>query len=81
MMKKPEIASYYFNNNDINLIMDILLREVLTNQESKTRCQILMLIEVLMNNDIYKEQNYKVDEVEEMIEEQIKFEEDEIAEK
>ena len=31
MMKKPDIAAYYFNKNDINLIMDILLREVLTN--------------------------------------------------
>jgi len=81
MMKKADIASYYFNNNDINLIMDILLREVLTNQESKTRCQILRLMETLLNNDIYKEQNYKIEEVEEMIDEQIKYEEDEIADK
>ena len=38
-------------------------------------------METLLNNDIYKEQNYKIDEVEEMIDEQIKYEEDEIADK
>ena len=28
MLHKPELAQYYFNINDLNLIMDILLREI-----------------------------------------------------
>ncbi len=38
-------------------------------------------METLLNNNIYQEDNYKIDEVEEMIEEQIKYEEEEIADK
>lgn len=37
MLKKDKIAEDYFNKNDLNLLMDILLREVLTNSQSKTR--------------------------------------------
>jgi hypothetical protein len=37
MLSKPKLAEDYFNKNDLNLLMDILLREVLTNTLSKTR--------------------------------------------
>ena len=61
--------------------MDILLREVLTNTFSETRVQILELIETILHNDTYKEENYKIDEVKEIIYEQIRYEDEEIAEK
>jgi hypothetical protein len=37
MLSKPEIASYYFNTNDLSLILDIMLREATTNPSNKTR--------------------------------------------
>jgi len=64
---KVDYKNYYFNKNDINLIMDILLREVLTNTFSETRVQIYKLMTTLLSNDTYKEDNYKIDEVKEMI--------------
>ena len=73
------MASYYFNANDLNLILDILLREVTTTAASKTRVQLLKLLEVVLDNPIYREDKYRIDDVEEMIQEQILYEEDEDA--
>lgn len=44
--------------------MDILLREVLTNTQSKTRVQILKLLETILDNEIYREDKYRIDDVE-----------------
>lgn len=37
MLKKSQLATTYFNINDFNLIMDILIREVTTTTSTKTR--------------------------------------------
>ena len=79
MLRKPKLASYYFNVNDLNLILDILLREVTTTVSSKTRVQLLKLLEIVLDNDIYREDKYRIDDVEEMIQEQILYEEEEEA--
>lgn len=41
----------------------------------------MKLIETILDNDIYRENKYRMTDVEEMILEQILYEEDEIAEK
>ena len=61
--------------------MDILLREILTNTDSKTRVQILKLMETVLDNNTYREYHHRIDDVEEMIQEQILYEDDELAEK
>jgi len=38
-------------------------------------------MEIILNNPIYREENYRIDEVEEVIQEMILYEEDEVAEK
>ena len=53
--------------------MDILLREVNTNQSCKTRVQVLRLLETLLNNKTYREYKYRMDEVENMIVESILY--------
>lgn len=77
MLKKPKLASYYFNLNDLNLLLDILLREVSTTPLSKTRVQLLKLLELVLDNQIYREDNYRIEDVEEMIQEQILYEDEE----
>jgi len=74
---REEISNYYFNLNDLNLIMDILLREVSTNQSSKTRISILKLLQTLLNNKTYREHKYRMEEVENMIVESILYNQDE----
>ena len=71
ILQKEELANYYFNTNDLNLIMDILLREILTNTDSKTRVQILKLMETVLDNNTYREYHHRIDDVEEMIQEQL----------
>lgn len=64
ILSKDEVASYYFNTNDLNLIMDILIRESLQNTQSKTRVQILKLMETVLDNPIYREYKYRFEDVE-----------------
>ena len=81
MLSKEEIGNRYFNINDLDLLMDILLREATTNTNSKTRIQILKLMEVVLDNEIYREHKYRMEDVEEMVQECILYEEEESQEK
>ena len=71
ILTKPQLASYYFNTNDLNLLMDVMLREVVSNPDSKTRIQIYKLIETVLNNEIYREYKYRYEDVEQVIRENI----------
>ena len=76
LLSKPDLASYYFNTNDINLILDILLREAQSNAEAKTRVQVLRLMETILDNPVYREYKHRFEDVEEMVVEQILYEDD-----
>ena len=67
MLNKEDIATTYFNVNDLNLLLDITLREALTNPDCKSRIQVLKLMETILNNEIYREYNHRIDDVEEML--------------
>jgi len=50
ILNKESMKNYYFNANDLNALIDILLREAQTNAESDTRAQIFKLIETIIQN-------------------------------
>ena len=76
MLSKPDLASYYFNINDINLILDILLREVATNTQGKTRVELYKLMETVLDSEIYREYKYRQEDVEQIIQELIIYEDE-----
>ena len=67
MLTKKQLALTYFNINDLNLILDILIREVTTTTSSKTRVQLLKLTELVLDNEVYREDNYRRDDVQEVV--------------
>ena len=73
----PKLSTYYFNTNDLNLIVDILLREVNTNTDPRVRVQIFKLIETVMANETYRQGKYRYEDVQQMVEETIMYEEEE----
>ena len=76
IMSKPQLASYYFNTNDIHMIVDILIREATTNGSSMNRVQVYKLLETVLGNEVYKEGKYRLSDVKEMIKEQVLFEDE-----
>ena len=50
ILNKESMKNYYFNANDLNALIDILLREAQTNADSDTRAQIFKLIETIVQN-------------------------------
>lgn len=66
ILNKEQLSNSYFNINDLNALIDILLREAQTNASSDTRAQIFRLIETIIQNKTYMEQKEKIDEVKEM---------------
>lgn len=50
ILNKDSLKNYYFNGNDQNALIDILLREAQTNADSDTRAQIFRLIETIVQN-------------------------------
>jgi hypothetical protein len=50
MILKEELATNYFNANDLNLLMDISLREVTAQPDSNTRVEVYKLIETILDN-------------------------------
>jgi hypothetical protein len=71
ILGKEELATYYFNTNDLNLLIDILLREAQTNASTDNRASIFRLIETIIQNMVYKKDLYKIDEVKQMTKEVI----------
>ena len=66
ILNNQKLQSYYFNKNDLNSLIDILLREGQTNASTDTRAQIFRLIETIIKNENYKTEKYKIDEVKQM---------------
>mmetsp|Transcript_17598 Transcript_17598/g.29711 ORF Transcript_17598/g.29711 Transcript_17598/m.29711 type:complete len:139 (+) Transcript_17598:547-963(+) len=75
ILSKADIAQFYFNTNDLNLIMDIALREVLIQSCFRTKVEILKLMETIMDNPIYSQYQHRLEDVQQMIEEQVLLQE------
>ena len=67
IIDNPTLSGYYFNQNDLNLIVDILMREVTSNTNPAVRIEIYRLIESILNNKVYRNEKYKYSEVKEMV--------------
>lgn len=77
MMDNTEIASYYFNLNDINLIVDVTFREMSTNQNPDVRIEAFKLMETLLNNDTYRYDKHRYDDIKDLVYELIISEDEE----
>jgi glycerol-3-phosphate cytidylyltransferase-like family protein len=73
-MSRPDTGDY-FNANDLSAIVDILLRESQTNMESKVRIAALSLLEVVLDNKIYREHKFRLQDVEDMVQQAILYDE------
>ena len=76
ILRNQELGEYYFNINDLSIMVDIVLREIQTNLMSDTRVSIFKLLLAIVENKIYQEQFYKMDEIHAIINELIQDAED-----
>ncbi len=66
----------FFNINDLNVLMDICLREIYTEKVTEVRVQILRMIETIMDHDMYRTYPYKLEDIREVIHELILYEDE-----
>ena len=58
------------------MLLDICLREIQTEKDSSVRVQILRMIETIMDNKMYKDYPYKLDDNKETVNELILYEDE-----
>ena len=62
--------------NDLDLLLDICLREIQSEKDASVRIQILKMIETIMDHEMYKMHPYKLDDIRDTVNELILFEDD-----
>ncbi|TNV79018.1 hypothetical protein FGO68_gene2123 [Halteria grandinella] len=72
-----EESKDFFNINDLNLLLDICLREIQTEKDPNVRVQILRMIETIMDHEQYKTYPYKLDDIRDTVNELILSEDEE----
>lgn len=60
----------------MNLLIDICLREIQREKRPSTRVQILKIVDTIIANSTYKKYPYKLEDVKEMVNEMILYEDD-----
>ena len=63
ILNKEDLKNDYFNINDLNALIDTLLREAQTNSSSDTRAQVIRLIDTIIQNKVYMEYKEKISEI------------------
>jgi Protein of unknown function (DUF2013) len=71
-----EESKDFFNNNDLNILLDICLREIQTEKDSNIRVQILRMIETIMDHWMYKQYPYKLEDIRDTVNELILYEDE-----
>ena len=71
-----EKSKDFFNSNDLNVLLDICLREIQTEKNENIRVQILRMIETIIEHEMYKRYPYKLEDVKETINELILYEDE-----
>ena len=71
-----EASEEFFNINDLNLLLDICLREIQRQKHASTRAQILRMIDTIISHHMYKKYPHKVGDVKQTIHELILYEDD-----
>jgi Protein of unknown function (DUF2013) len=67
----------FFNSNDLNVLLDICLREIQTEREASVRTQILRMVETIMDHGMYRKYPYKLEDIRDMVNELILYEPEE----
>lgn len=73
-----EKSKDFLNINDLNVLLDICLREIQTEKNPDIRVQILRMIEIIMDHEMYKMYPYKLDDIRETINELILYEDESV---
>lgn len=68
IMQRPGFDEF-FNVNDLDALTDILVREAVHNPLSKNRVQVLKLLEIVLDNKLYREHKFRINDIEQMIQE------------
>ena len=71
-----EASRDFFNINDLNVLLDICLREIQTEKVTEVRVQILRTIETIIDHEMYRTYPYKLDDIREIIHELILYEDE-----
>lgn len=71
-----EESKDFFNINDLNVLLDICLREIQTEKDASVRVQILRMIETIMDHSMYKQYPYKLEDIRDTVNELILYEDD-----
>lgn len=64
-----QLGEFYFNINDLSILVDIVLREITANNDAGTRVNILKLMFTILKHKTYCEEFYKLEEMENVINE------------
>jgi hypothetical protein len=71
-----EKSKDFFNINDLNVLLDICLREIQTEKNPAIRVQILRMIEIIMDHEMYKRYPHRLEDVRDLINDLILYEEE-----
>jgi hypothetical protein len=66
----------FFNTNDLNVLLDICLREIQTERDEAIRVQILRTVETIMDHHAYRQYPYKLEDIRDTINELVLFEDE-----
>ena len=66
----------FFNINDLNVLLDICLREIQSEREAGVRVQILRMIETIMDHERYRQYPYKLEDIRDTVNELILYEDE-----
>ena len=60
----------------MNLLLDICLREIQREKKASSRVQILRMIDIILDNSVFKKYPYKIDDIKETLSELILYEDE-----
>lgn len=66
----------FFNINDLNVLLDICLREIQTERSPAVRVQIFRTIETIMDHHAYRQYPYKLEDIRDTVNELVLFEDE-----
>jgi hypothetical protein len=76
LLSKEESKDHFFNNNDLNYILDICLNEIQREKNTDTRVQILKAIDNIVENKKFRERPYNMNGIQQVVKDLILEEED-----
>ena len=63
MLTNKQVGEYYFNLNDLKILLDIGLREIQTNQSTRVRTEALGVVQAILMHPTYSKDNYRLEDI------------------